>query len=165
MISSESVTVQRCALPLPVAPSLSVSVREHRDGLEAVGFGFGEHDGQLSLTAYPSLPGGMAEDPLRLLRSVLLEFVTDESLQAGEGPAVFVNATHVKSAKGRIFRRETLTVDAILASACLPINATAPPNCWRRLPRRPIASSASQLTFPNSKTSCCSSPACRCRSP
>ncbi|WP_018631349.1 patatin-like phospholipase family protein [Neomegalonema perideroedes] len=61
-------------------------------------------------------------NPLNLdpLRSVLLEFVTDESLQAGEGPAVFVNATHVKSAKGRIFRRETLTVDAILASACLP---------------------------------------------
>ena len=76
-LSAESVTVQRCALPLPVAPSLSVSVREHRDGLEAVGFGFGEHDGQLSLTAYPSLPGGMAEDPLRLLRSVLLEWTED----------------------------------------------------------------------------------------
>ena len=76
-LSAESVTVQKCALPLPVAPSLSVSVREHRDGLEAVGFGFGEQDGQLSLTAYPSLPGGMAEDPLRLLRSVLLEWTED----------------------------------------------------------------------------------------
>lgn len=61
-------------------------------------------------------------NPLKLdpLRTVLLEFVTDESLQAGEGPHVFVNATHVASAKGRIFSGEHLTVDAILASACLP---------------------------------------------
>lgn len=76
-VSAEAVTVQKCALPLPVAPSLSVSVQEHRDGLEAIGFAFGEQDGQLSLTAYPSLPGGMAEDPLRLLRSVLLEWTED----------------------------------------------------------------------------------------
>ncbi len=76
-LSAGSVTVQKCALALPVAPSLSVSVREHRDGLEAVGFAFGEQDGQISLTAYPSLPGGMAEDPLRLLRSVLLEWTED----------------------------------------------------------------------------------------
>lgn len=83
-LSAESVTVQKCALPLPVAPSLSVSVREHRDGLEAVGFAFGEQDGQISLTAYPSLPGGMAEDPLRLLRSVLLEWTEDRKAALGE---------------------------------------------------------------------------------
>jgi DNA mismatch repair protein MutL len=83
-LSAESVTVQKCALPLPVAPSLSVSVREHRVGLEAIGFAFGEQDGQLSLTAYPSLPGGMAEDPLRLLRSVLLEWTEDREAALGE---------------------------------------------------------------------------------
>lgn len=59
----------------------------------------------------------LALDPLR---SVLQEFISDESLHAGHGPEVFVNATHVASGKGRIFRRESLTVDAVLASACLP---------------------------------------------
>lgn len=61
-------------------------------------------------------------NPLNLdpLRAVLLEFIDDASLQAGEAPHVFVNATHVRSAKGRIFSGKALTVDAILASACLP---------------------------------------------
>ncbi|MDK2959055.1 MAG: mismatch repair protein MutL, partial [Synergistaceae bacterium] len=45
---------------------------------------FGEQDGQISLTAYPSLPGGMAEDPLRLLRSVLLEWTEDRKAALGE---------------------------------------------------------------------------------
>ena len=76
-ISRESVTIQGCAVPLPVAPSFSQSVWEHRKGLEEIGFSFDERDGQLYLTAFPSLPGGMGEDPLRLLRSVLLEWTED----------------------------------------------------------------------------------------
>jgi len=76
-ISRESVTIQGCAVPLPVPPSFSQSVREHRKGLEEIGFSFDERDGQLYLTAFPSLPGGMGEDPLRLLRSVLLEWTED----------------------------------------------------------------------------------------
>ncbi len=83
-LSAESVTVQKCAVPLPVAPSFSAWVREHLEDLEKNGFDFGEQDGQLSLTAYPSLPGGMAEDPLRLLRSVLLEWSEESKASLGD---------------------------------------------------------------------------------
>ncbi len=76
-ISRESVTKQRCAIPLPLPPSFSMSVREHRDALEEAGFAFEEHEGLLSVSAFPSLNGNCGEDPVRLLRSVLLEWTED----------------------------------------------------------------------------------------
>ncbi len=76
-ISKESVTRQRCAVPLPLPPSFSMSVREHLEALEDVGFSFEERDGLLLLSVYPALQGGIGEDPVRLLRSVLLEWTEE----------------------------------------------------------------------------------------
>ena len=43
-----------------------------------------------------------------------------EDVCAGEGPRLFVCATNVRTGKPRIFTRDQVTTDAILASACLP---------------------------------------------
>lgn len=42
------------------------------------------------------------------------------SVCAGAGPDFFVGATNVRTGKGRVFSRDEITPDAILASACLP---------------------------------------------
>ncbi len=76
-LSKDSVTRQRCAVPLPLPPSFSMSVREHMEALEDIGFSFDEREGLLLLTVYPALQGGIGEDPVRLLRSVLLEWTED----------------------------------------------------------------------------------------
>ena len=76
-LSKDSVTRQRCAVPLPLPPSFSMSVREHMEALEDIGFSFDEREGLLLLTIYPALQGGIGEDPVRLLRSVLLEWTED----------------------------------------------------------------------------------------
>ncbi len=76
-LSGMSTTVQRCAVPLPLPPSLSASVRDHEDALKSVGFLFSDRDGLLSLEAFPALPGSEAEDPVRLLRALLLEWDED----------------------------------------------------------------------------------------
>lgn len=76
-LSKASRTVQHCAVPLPLPPSLAVSAREHRDGLEAAGFRFSDQDGVFAVEAFPTLLGDAGEDPVRLLRSVLLEWNED----------------------------------------------------------------------------------------
>lgn len=43
-----------------------------------------------------------------------------ESVCSGHGPQLFVCATNVRTGKVRIFTRDDITNDAILASACLP---------------------------------------------
>ncbi|MGI6784361.1 MAG: DNA mismatch repair endonuclease MutL [Aminivibrio sp.] len=79
-LAGEAIVTQKCAVPLPVPPSLSLEAHEHKEELEKLGFAFLEEDGLLSLTAYPSLPGGVAEDPVRLIRTILLDW-------SGEGRA------------------------------------------------------------------------------
>ena len=58
------------------------------------------------------------------LRSLLLRVVDFDAIQAAAGtegmPEAFVCATHVRTGKGEIFTGARLTVDAIMASACLP---------------------------------------------
>ena len=78
-LSKDSLTLSRCALPLPVPPSLSLAVSGHRQALEDIGFSFSSEEGSLLLEGYPSLPGGLGEDPLRLLRSVLTEWTEDRT--------------------------------------------------------------------------------------
>ena len=43
-----------------------------------------------------------------------------EDVCAGEGPRLFVCATNVRTGKVRVFTKEQITTEAILASACLP---------------------------------------------
>jgi len=54
------------------------------------------------------------------LRTVLEKHVDFERLRATEGLNVHLCATNVETGKPRIFNRDELTVDAVLASACLP---------------------------------------------
>jgi NTE family protein len=54
------------------------------------------------------------------LRAVLEEAIHAEVLREGKGPKLFISATSVRTGKPRVFKREEVTVDVILASACLP---------------------------------------------
>jgi len=54
------------------------------------------------------------------LRKVLEQHVDFERLRATKGMNVHLCATNVETGKARIFNRDELTVDAVLASACLP---------------------------------------------
>ena len=76
-LAGTAIVSQKRVVPQPVPPSLSLEAEEYREELEKIGFVFQEGDGQLSLTAYPSLPGGIAEDPVRLIRTILLEWSGD----------------------------------------------------------------------------------------
>lgn len=61
-------------------------------------------------------------NPLDLnpLRELLADQIDFERLRQGEGPQLFIATTHVRSGHLRIFRRPALSVDVVLASACLP---------------------------------------------
>ena len=56
-------------------------------------------------------------NPLRDLISSLVDF---EHVRHAEGIKLFVVATNVRTGKQKIFRRREMTVDMVLASACLP---------------------------------------------
>jgi NTE family protein len=60
-------------------------------------------------------------NPLNLnsLRDAVARHVTDDELRASPVP-VFVTATSVRTGEPRVFTRADLSVDALLASACLP---------------------------------------------
>jgi NTE family protein len=54
------------------------------------------------------------------LRPVLERLIDFERLRATEPPRLFIAATNVATGRARIFRNPELSVDAVLASACLP---------------------------------------------
>jgi NTE family protein len=54
------------------------------------------------------------------LGPVLQRLVDFERLRAVEPPRLFIAATNVMTGRARIFRNRELSVDAVLASACLP---------------------------------------------
>jgi NTE family protein len=61
-------------------------------------------------------------NPLNLnpLRGVLAAQVDFDALRACDGLKLFIAATNVESGKVRVFHRPELTIDMVLASACLP---------------------------------------------
>lgn len=62
-------------------------------------------------------------NPLNLnpLRAVLLKVVDFERLnQSVEAPQLFLNATNVRTGKIKVFETPRISIDAVLASACLP---------------------------------------------
>jgi NTE family protein len=63
-----------------------------------------------------------ALNPLNVnpLRDDLLKVVDFEALRHGPGPKLFISATNVHTGQGEIFRRDILTADHVMASACLP---------------------------------------------
>lgn len=54
------------------------------------------------------------------LRRILTDHVDFEALRSKPGVELLIAATHVPTGRARLFRRSDLTVDAVLASACLP---------------------------------------------
>ncbi|PPQ35085.1 NTE family protein [Rhodoblastus acidophilus] len=54
------------------------------------------------------------------LRHVLRDGVDFDKLRASAGPKLFIAATAVETGKVRVFHREELTLDMVMASACLP---------------------------------------------
>ncbi len=56
-------------------------------------------------------------DPLRDLLASLIDF---DHVRHAEGIRLFVAATNVRTGKLKVFPREEMTVDMVLASACLP---------------------------------------------
>jgi NTE family protein len=56
-------------------------------------------------------------DPLRQLLEAHVDF---EGLRASDGPELLIAATDVATGRARLFRRREVTVEAVLASACLP---------------------------------------------
>ncbi|WP_416135567.1 patatin-like phospholipase family protein [Azotobacter chroococcum] len=63
---------------------------------------------------YDLNPGGT--NPLRTILAESIDFA-----HLADGPIkLFVTATNVRTGRGRVFRNTDLTIDALLASACLP---------------------------------------------
>jgi NTE family protein len=62
-------------------------------------------------------------NPLNInpLRDILLQSVDFERIRAADAPRVFVTATNVRTGRMRLFTGETLSPEAVLASACLPL--------------------------------------------
>jgi NTE family protein len=61
-------------------------------------------------------------NPLNInpLKDLIERFVDFEKLRANTDLQIFVSATNVHSGRVRIFSREKITADAVMASACLP---------------------------------------------
>ena len=57
---------------------------------------------------------------LQPLRDILAQQIDIEAVRASEALRVFVTATNVRTGRGRVFDHDDLTLDALLASACLP---------------------------------------------
>jgi NTE family protein len=54
------------------------------------------------------------------LRDLVAEHIDFARVRACEELKLFISATNVRTGKAKIFRREELSVDAVMASACLP---------------------------------------------
>jgi NTE family protein len=62
-------------------------------------------------------------NPLNLnpLKDLIERFVDFEALRADSDLQIFVSATNVQTGRVRIFGREKISADAVMASACLPL--------------------------------------------
>ncbi len=54
------------------------------------------------------------------LRAIVAELVDFDRLRAADAPRLFISATDVETGRARIFDNAELSLDAVLASACLP---------------------------------------------
>jgi NTE family protein len=71
----------------------------------------------ISQVASPYDFNPLNDDPLRGYLGGVVDF---ERLRSGSSPKLFIAATNVRTGKGEIFRRDILTAEHVLASACLP---------------------------------------------
>lgn len=73
--------------------------------------------GHVSVAPHPA--NGRAAQVL--LEGVVREHVDFEALRSPEAPSRFISATNVRNGQARIFTNADISVEAILASACLPM--------------------------------------------
>src|SRR5215475_8303020 len=72
----------------------------------------------LTHTLPPNLLNPLKVNPLKAL---LLKVIDFERLNASPlAPQLFLNATNIRTGKIKVFQTPTITVDSVLASACLP---------------------------------------------
>jgi NTE family protein len=72
------------------------------------------------LSPYQSNPLG-----LNPLRTVLTELIDEPDIQGCTGIKLFIAATNVETGRARVFWRHEVTLDVLLASACLPFTFQA----------------------------------------
>jgi NTE family protein len=72
------------------------------------------------LSPYQSNPLG-----LNPLRTVLTELINEPDIQGCSGIKLFIAATNVETGRARVFWRHEVTLDVLLASACLPFTFQA----------------------------------------
>jgi NTE family protein len=62
-------------------------------------------------------------NPLNInpLKELIERFVDFERLRGKDGRALFVSATNVRTGEPRVFGREEITAEVVMASACLPL--------------------------------------------
>ncbi len=72
----------------------------------------------LTHTLPPTLLNPINFNPLRDLLLRVVDF--DQLNHSPQAPKLFLNATNVRTGKIRVFETPAITVDAVLASACLP---------------------------------------------
>ncbi len=58
---------------------------------------------------------------LNPLRDLLTETVNFDCVRACEKPLVFISCTNVETGRVKIFKREEISADVVMASACLPL--------------------------------------------
>lgn len=71
----------------------------------------------VSRVASPYDTNPMRMDPLR---DLVDDFVDFEKVRDCEDMPIFISATNVETGRVRVFRREEITLDVVMASACLP---------------------------------------------
>jgi NTE family protein len=62
-------------------------------------------------------------NPLNInpLKEVIERFVDFDAVRACNDLQLFISATNVQTGRGRVFSRDKITADAVMASACLPL--------------------------------------------
>jgi NTE family protein len=62
-------------------------------------------------------------NPLNInpLKDIIERFVDFEALRANADLQIFISATNVQTSRVRVFPRDKITADAVMASACLPL--------------------------------------------
>ncbi|MCB1884229.1 MAG: patatin-like phospholipase family protein [Geminicoccaceae bacterium] len=88
----------------------------------AQGWSFEPSPAYLFFDAFTRLVSPYRFNPLGFnpLREVLERHVDFAALRRFEGIGLFVNATNVRTGRGRVFHCREVTADAVMASACLP---------------------------------------------
>lgn len=85
--------------------------------------GNGNPPGLLLFELFSRVASPYDVNPLNInpLRGVVADLIDFEKVRACDAVKIFIAATHVRSGKIKLFKRDELTADHLMASACLPM--------------------------------------------